>query len=363
MMTEEQVYIAYRKRQDNRTLLDDTDGKFTLIENSKRYSYSSPFLFDFRGNTYIFACCFDKLFCRKNIAYCKLNDNGIGPWRIVLKKPYDISYPHIFEFRGNIYMIPDSEQIDDMMLYKADSFPDVWIPIKTLSARYVYIASTFYEFKGRHYILTYNKTDNISENFLSGSLAELLPPIPYKKLERPTNNTKTGKVIFRERLTYGMIEDRFKNKKVNSELFAISPFPVNKHSPSHGISAGAFFRYKDNLVRPVRCNDRLEFFNITDVTPASFNEIRLFTLTADLIKTDGENISFDAVNSYSISEKFELLCLTDHTRPPRPLIMRICSRILRIVSLIWDFPFGDKLDKQIRKRTAVQRAFIYGEHY
>jgi hypothetical protein len=45
---------------------------------------------------------------------------------IVLKEPFHLSYPHIFEFGGAYYMIPESRECGAVRLYKADVFPWRW---------------------------------------------------------------------------------------------------------------------------------------------------------------------------------------------------------------------------------------------
>jgi len=52
--------------------------------------------------------------------------------RIVLKEPFHLSYPYVFEFDGEYYMIPESCQTKSIRLYKASSFPTQWSFLKTL---------------------------------------------------------------------------------------------------------------------------------------------------------------------------------------------------------------------------------------
>ncbi len=45
---------------------------------------------------------------------------------IVLKKPYHLSYPFIFEHNGELYMIPETSKNSTVELYKCASFPYQW---------------------------------------------------------------------------------------------------------------------------------------------------------------------------------------------------------------------------------------------
>ena len=46
--------------------------------------------------------------------------------QIVLDKPYHLSYPFVFQWRGSFYMIPESYQSQSVQLFLADEFPIRW---------------------------------------------------------------------------------------------------------------------------------------------------------------------------------------------------------------------------------------------
>ncbi|WP_162945044.1 glucosamine inositolphosphorylceramide transferase family protein [Flavisolibacter nicotianae] len=46
--------------------------------------------------------------------------------KAVLKKSYHLSYPFVFPYEGNYYMIPESERSGNIELYKAKNFPYEW---------------------------------------------------------------------------------------------------------------------------------------------------------------------------------------------------------------------------------------------
>ena len=50
-------------------------------------------------------------------------------WRfdgIVLQEPFHLSYPHVFEWEGQHYMLPECSAAGSVRLYKASSFPRQW---------------------------------------------------------------------------------------------------------------------------------------------------------------------------------------------------------------------------------------------
>jgi hypothetical protein len=46
--------------------------------------------------------------------------------QIVLSEPFHLSYPYVFEWLGDYYMIPESYQAGSIRLYKAAKFPTIW---------------------------------------------------------------------------------------------------------------------------------------------------------------------------------------------------------------------------------------------
>lgn len=46
--------------------------------------------------------------------------------RIVLREPFHLSYPYVFEWDGRYYMIPESHQADSVRLYESLQFPTEW---------------------------------------------------------------------------------------------------------------------------------------------------------------------------------------------------------------------------------------------
>lgn len=118
--------IAIRKCNENKHFWDVNDYAFELIEMPVRYWAADPFLFPYNGEEYLFYELYDKITRRGYIAYSKITENGVTKPKIVIKKPYHMSFPYIFLTGNEIYMIPETSGDHTIQLYKAVSFPDVW---------------------------------------------------------------------------------------------------------------------------------------------------------------------------------------------------------------------------------------------
>ena len=120
---------------------------FCNIEPPVDFSYADPFLFTNGGKTYIFF----EIYSRTShgvIAYCEI----LGPGRcteprVILEAPYHLSYPFVFHWENEIYLIPESLGNETVDLYRAVAFPDRWALDRTLMAG-VKFADTTLHFEG-----------------------------------------------------------------------------------------------------------------------------------------------------------------------------------------------------------------------
>lgn len=51
---------------------------------------------------------------------------------VVLREPWHLSYPQVFEADGDYWMLPEAYRSGALTLYRAASFPDVWEPVARL---------------------------------------------------------------------------------------------------------------------------------------------------------------------------------------------------------------------------------------
>jgi hypothetical protein len=61
------------------------------------------------------------------IAHVEVDPDGrTSQAQPVLKLSHHLSYPFLFEFRGNLYMLPESCEAGEVMLFRCTEFPDRW---------------------------------------------------------------------------------------------------------------------------------------------------------------------------------------------------------------------------------------------
>jgi hypothetical protein len=89
--------------------------------------YADPFPYTFGGKTFVFVEEFDHRDGKGAISAIPFDERGqIGPAKSVLSEPWHLSYPFLFEYRGEVWMIPESSEDKKISLYRADPFPSQW---------------------------------------------------------------------------------------------------------------------------------------------------------------------------------------------------------------------------------------------
>lgn len=86
--------------------------------------------------------------------------------QVVLKEPFHLSFPYVFEDHGNIYMIPESQECDSIRLYQANDDMSSFTFIRTLLSQerirginFSFNDSHIYKKDGRYYLFTSYQKD------------------------------------------------------------------------------------------------------------------------------------------------------------------------------------------------------------
>ncbi len=95
--------------------------------------WSNPFLLKKQDKSHLFFEEYVQKDQRGRIAYAMIDaDGNISEPQVVLERPYHLSYPFLFEHRGEFYMIPETTENRAVEAYRCVRFPDQWEFHKTL---------------------------------------------------------------------------------------------------------------------------------------------------------------------------------------------------------------------------------------
>lgn len=269
--------LAIRKINGKGMLFEGNVSDFCTIPNSTRYWYADPFLFDYNGKEYLFVEMFDRKKNKGSIGYAELKNPKKMKFRQCIELPYHLSYPCIYEFGGDIYMIPECYQSESVVSYKCISFPDKWVLDKVITDK-IAVDTTPYNMDGECvYFTTFFKS---------------------------------------------------KNKRFHDNLYMIDSKGIRqlKSEDLHSRSAGNIFRHKDIIIRPSQNCEReygsgLVFSQIDCLTKTDYSDHELICIYPPSANGTSENTEnriqlkndskrqWCGVHTYNFSSNYEVIDL------------------------------------------------------
>lgn len=98
-----------------------------LPDDGKRF-YADPFLFEWQGRYFIFVEDCPHGSDKAVLSVAEIFEDGTASVpRCIIDEPYHLSYPQVFAHDGEIWMLPESGSGDNLVLYRAERFPDRWV--------------------------------------------------------------------------------------------------------------------------------------------------------------------------------------------------------------------------------------------
>ena len=287
--------IAVRAKRDETDSLVTTHTFRTkaVMHSTLRHWVADPMLATDGDETYLFyeACHRGK----GRIEVCAVTQAGMpGRARTVLEKEYHLSYPFVFRYHGQWYMIPESCAANEVQLYKATSFPDKWEYQKTLLNQYA-VDTTVQELDGRLLMLT----------FTAQKADEAVTPHAY---------------------WIDDMEGIAEPKEIRWESF--NPYRVR--------GAGGLIQIHDRLMRPAQVNRKDSYgcglvFNELLIKDDTLSEQEIFQISTAEISTPVRSAS--GLHTYSSEgsiEAIDVRCdLFDLLKPAKKVLELLCTRLNR----------------------------------
>lgn len=131
VMGEKEVYtIAVRPRPT----AEGTDplpalgaGPYTLLPGREGWWFADPLIYRRGGKRWLYAEAMDLATGKGRIEVCELRDDGtIDEWRTALEEDFHLSFPMVFDWNGEIWMIPETGHDHSLRLYRCREFPAKW---------------------------------------------------------------------------------------------------------------------------------------------------------------------------------------------------------------------------------------------
>ena len=101
----------------------------SLLEPPPGMHYADPFVINAHGRTYVFFEAWRQpAAARRGVILFSALDPA-GQWRhpeLALERPYHLSYPCVFSWNGDFYLLPETSRNRTIELYRAVQFPYRW---------------------------------------------------------------------------------------------------------------------------------------------------------------------------------------------------------------------------------------------
>jgi hypothetical protein len=181
-----QWFIAYGPKKGDSLELGDALTGFKKLFPPKDREWADPFIVEVGNSYFIFIEEFLFQSGNSHISVIEIDCNGdykgiTGP---VLETGYHVSYPFVFKYEHDFYMIPETSTNHTIEVYRSTSFPNRWEPHCVLMRDVRAADTTLLEFDGRWWMFTAlgnQRTDNHTELFLFYSDSPFGPWRPHKK--------------------------------------------------------------------------------------------------------------------------------------------------------------------------------------
>lgn len=130
-------------------------GEARVLRSPWSRYFADPFLVLHGGRSYVFFEDFDYLHRTGRISVCEVSaDLGASEPVTALAEPHHLSYPHVFELGGRLFMLPESCHHRSIDLYECLDFPARWTLCRRLLENLDAADTTLVEAGGRVYLFT-----------------------------------------------------------------------------------------------------------------------------------------------------------------------------------------------------------------
>ena len=129
-------------------------GEARVVPNPPNAFLADPFTITVDGATYLFVEEFPYDTRKGVISAYRFDGAEAARIGVVLEEPYHLSFPFVFEHKGEVYMVPEGGGGRSVKLYKSASFPAGWREVKILLSDVPAVDTLLFEHDSRWWMLT-----------------------------------------------------------------------------------------------------------------------------------------------------------------------------------------------------------------
>lgn len=179
-------------------------GKVAPLQAPRGHFWADPLLVRHAGQLWLFFEDYDFAVRRAHISVAEVDGQGrLGEPRVALRTEHHLSYPFVFQWRGDYFMIPESASVNSVQLYRAREFPSRWDYVQDLLSGVKAVDATVHEHHGLWYLfagVSESGGSTCDELFLFMAETPLGPwlPHPMNPIVSDVRCARPGGALFRQ---------------------------------------------------------------------------------------------------------------------------------------------------------------------
>lgn len=166
--------------------------------------YADPFLFVKDDYLYLFhehEIYGDEGSDAPKSSLCAFMTKDLIHWKnvgVVLQEPIHLSYPNVFEYEGEVFMIPETCAWNAVVLYKAASFPNHWKKVCELVNGERFVDSCLLQYDGKWFLFTtvWHSGNEGLRIYVSDNMTDGFVLHPASPISTDVSNMRCGGAVF-----------------------------------------------------------------------------------------------------------------------------------------------------------------------
>ena len=246
--------------------------KAIKIENPINHFLADPFVICVKEKTYCFVEDYDYALSRGCISLYELNENSATRYGEIISEPFHMSYPYVFDYESNFYMVPETRENRDIRLYIAEEFPHKWKFLKTIFNDVSAADTTIFQKNGLWWLFTnidpVNSGDHCSELFIYYSDS----PLSENWIAHPKNpvicnslKARNGGILYDKDFIYRVSQKQgFDMYGINSNISRIIHLSTTEYSENLEFSIEPKFFNNLEGTHHIHGNDNVTVFDFVE---------------------------------------------------------------------------------------------------
>lgn len=257
------IWKVYYKEKNN--------SNWNIFEGKKGFWYADPILINFKMNKYVFMEAFDMKKQIGRLVVSKYENGKLEESKIIMKRFFHLSYPCVFEYNDELYMIPETGQCTTLELWKCIGNIYNWKKMATLKNHVRLADTTVFVLNKTVYLISYEEEKEYITHIYMLNMSNY-EVNEIEKIKNSSNNKRpAGKFFYYNQKLYRPVQNNIKKygeSVIINEIKSLRPF---REITVKELTA-AFFdnKFKKSNVHTLSFDDDIVVIDILEETKLPF---------------------------------------------------------------------------------------------